>query len=121
MKTISTIIICAAALLIPAGVNAQKSHPLTYIDKGACPFECCQYGAWKVGKDTVIYDKPQSGARRVGLLKKGSRVRLEIANGDSQLTEFVFQHEYTPNKVGRDTIYHDAKSSSHLMLPVVRR
>ena len=53
--------------------------------------------------------------------KKGSRVRLEIANGDSQLTEFVFQHEYTPNKVGRDTIYHDAKSSSHLMLPVVRR
>jgi predicted acyl esterase len=52
--------------------------------------------------------------------KKGSRIRLEIANGDSQLTEFVFQHEYTPDKVGRDTIHHSAEHPSHLLLPVVQ-
>ncbi len=51
---------------------------------------------------------------------KGSRIRLEIANGDSQLTEFVFQHDYTPNKVGRDTIHHSAEHPSHILLPVVR-
>ncbi len=51
--------------------------------------------------------------------KKGSRIRLEIANGDSQLTEFVFQHDYTPDKVGRDTIYHCAEHPSHILLPVV--
>ncbi len=53
------------------------------------------------------------------LFKKGSRIRLELANGDSQLTEFVFQHDYTPNKVGTDTIYHDAEYPSHLIVPVV--
>jgi predicted acyl esterase len=51
--------------------------------------------------------------------KKGSRIRLEIANGDSQLTEFVFQHDYTPDKVGRDTIHHSAEHPSHILLPVV--
>jgi putative CocE/NonD family hydrolase len=52
--------------------------------------------------------------------KKGSRIRLEIANGDSQLTEFVFQHEYTPNKVGRDTIHHSAEYPSYVMLPIIK-
>jgi uncharacterized protein len=53
------------------------------------------------------------------LFKKGSRIRLEIANGDSALTDFVFTHAYEPNKVGRDTIYHDARYPSLLLLPVV--
>ncbi len=51
--------------------------------------------------------------------RKGSRVRLELANGDSSVTEFVFAHEYAPWKVGRDTIYHDAKRPSRLLLPVL--
>src|ERR1035437_5780995 len=33
------------------------------------------YRRWTVTKDTVAYDKPQKGARRVGVFKKGSRVR----------------------------------------------
>ena len=51
--------------------------------------------------------------------KKGNRIRVEIANGDSQLTEFVFQHDYTPDKVGRDTIFHNVEHPSHILLPVV--
>ncbi len=51
--------------------------------------------------------------------KKGCRIRLELANGDSQLTEFVFQHDYTPGKVGTDTIRHDALYPSHLILPII--
>ncbi len=49
--------------------------------------------------------------------KKGSRIRLELVNGDSSVTEFVFAHEYAPQKVGRDTIYHDARRPSRLFLP----
>jgi predicted acyl esterase len=51
---------------------------------------------------------------------KGSRIRLEMANGDSALTEFIFAHEYAPTKIGRDTIHHDAKHPSFLALPVRR-
>ncbi|MSQ71203.1 MAG: CocE/NonD family hydrolase [Betaproteobacteria bacterium] len=49
---------------------------------------------------------------------RGSRIRLEIANGDSSVTEFVFAHEYPPNKIGRDTLHHDARHPSQLFLPV---
>lgn len=51
--------------------------------------------------------------------RAGSRIRLEIANGDSAVTEFVFAHEYPPWKVGADTIYHDARRASRLYLPVI--
>ncbi len=53
--------------------------------------------------------------------RQGSRIRLELANGDSSVTEGVFAHPYTPDKVGRDTIHHDARRPSHILLPLVRR
>ena len=53
--------------------------------------------------------------------KKGNRIRVDLSNGDSALTEFgFFQHEYTPNKLGRDTIMHDAQYPSQILLPVSR-
>lgn len=53
------------------------------------------------------------------LFKKGSRIRLELSNGDSQFTEIVFHHEYTPDKVGRDTIHHDPLYASRLVLSML--
>lgn len=52
--------------------------------------------------------------------RKGNRVRLEIVNGDSQFTELVFHHDYTPDRVGQDTINHNAEYPSYILLPVVR-
>jgi uncharacterized protein len=51
--------------------------------------------------------------------KRGSRIRLELANGDSSVTEVHFSHPYTPDKVGRDIIHHDARYPSRLLLPVM--
>jgi uncharacterized protein len=48
-------------------------------------------------------------------------IRLELADGDSQLTEIVFQHDYTPDKVGVDTIHHDAGHQSMLFIPVMEK
>ncbi|MFZ0719572.1 MAG: CocE/NonD family hydrolase [Xanthobacteraceae bacterium] len=51
--------------------------------------------------------------------KKGSRVRLEIVNGDSAVTDVLWTHYYMPNKIGTDTIYHSAEHPSALILPVM--
>jgi putative CocE/NonD family hydrolase len=51
--------------------------------------------------------------------KAGSRIRLELANGDSTATEAHFSHFYTPDKVGCDTIHHDVRYPSRLLLPVM--
>jgi putative CocE/NonD family hydrolase len=51
--------------------------------------------------------------------RKGNRIRLEIANGDSTFTDTLFAHAYRPDKVGTDTYYHDAARPSRLILPVL--
>jgi len=55
------------------------------------------------------------------VFKKGHRIRLEITNGDSLLTDSFFTHQYLWYKVGTDTIHHREKYPSRLMLPVIPR
>lgn len=50
---------------------------------------------------------------------RGSRIRLEVVNGDSPVTDALFFHIYRPDKIGTDTIHHDAAHPSALTLPVV--
>ncbi len=51
--------------------------------------------------------------------KKGNRVRIEIVNGDSVVTDMLWTHYYVPSKIGTDTIYHSAEYPSALTLPVM--
>jgi predicted acyl esterase len=53
------------------------------------------------------------------LFRKGHRLRLEISNSDSPITDGLFTHQYSWFKVGRDTIHHSAAHPSRLILPVV--
>ena len=55
------------------------------------------------------------------VFKAGHRIRLEIVNGDSPLTDAIFTHQYIYYKVGTDTIEHNAVHPSRLLLPVVPR
>lgn len=52
------------------------------------------------------------------LFKAGHRIRLEIANGDSPVTEALWGHYYRPGKIGADTIHHSLRYPSRLILPV---
>jgi predicted acyl esterase len=52
------------------------------------------------------------------LFKAGHRIRLEILNGDSPLTDSLFTHQYIYYKVGTDTFWHSAKHPSRLLLPI---
>ncbi len=53
------------------------------------------------------------------VFKRGHRLRLELANGDSPATDGVFSHPYHPTLLGTDTIHHDRVHASRLMLPVI--
>jgi predicted acyl esterase len=52
------------------------------------------------------------------VFRKGHRIRLEIVNGDSPVTDGVWTHTYGPRLVGTDTIHHDATRPSRLILPI---
>ena len=51
--------------------------------------------------------------------RKGSRIRVDICEGDSPATDNLFFHFYRPDKIGTDTIYHDAEHPSELVLPIL--
>ncbi len=55
------------------------------------------------------------------VFRKGHRIRLEMANGDSALTDAVFTHPYHPTLIGTDTIHHDAAHASCILLPVIAK
>ncbi len=49
--------------------------------------------------------------------KRGHRIRLEVAPGDSPVLDAPFGHDYGV-KMGTDTVYHDRARPSHLLLPL---
>jgi uncharacterized protein len=51
--------------------------------------------------------------------RQGNRIRVEVVNGDSPVTDALFFHVYRPDKLGSDSVYHDAQHPSHLVLPVM--
>jgi hypothetical protein len=124
-KHLTVVLAIVAALMMNDSVQAQRSHPLTYVDKGACPFECCQYGAWTVGKETVLYAKPQRGSQKVGVLKKGSRVRgitgevhtlkpgrFRIIRAHEQYKPGDILWVYTPSGEGYYSVWYKGKMTS---------
>lgn len=48
--------------------------PAVYVDKGACPGECCVFRSWSVLKDAALLDKPD-GTHVVSVVKKGEWVK----------------------------------------------
>jgi predicted acyl esterase len=52
------------------------------------------------------------------VFKKGHRIRLELAPGDSPVFDAPFDHYFSPRQ-GMDTIYHDDEHPSRLVLPVI--
>jgi putative CocE/NonD family hydrolase len=114
----------------PAGANTQP--PFTVITKGW--LRASHRGSAaddRIGAPVMLRSDPlplepgEIVELRVPLVatayraRAGSRLRLELANADSPVTDFVFAHSYTPDSVGTATIYHDRARPSRLILPVL--
>ena len=83
-------------------VAAQAKPPALYIDKGACPFECCTYRTWKTEKNTVAYAEPNKRSKRVGTFKAGTKVvglTGEVRTRPSTFTVTKSHETYQPGDV----------------------
>ncbi|MBS1969445.1 MAG: hypothetical protein JSU04_04025 [Bdellovibrionales bacterium] len=58
---------------LPRTLIAANAPPKIFVDKGACPFECCTYREWTTEKDTDLFDSVD-GKKKVGKAKKGEKV-----------------------------------------------
>jgi hypothetical protein len=71
--SVSCFCLSALALFIASAVCADD-HPIFYIDRDACPFECCAYRNWRTEKTTRLYTEPKAGSSVVGVAEKGGIV-----------------------------------------------
>ncbi len=96
------LLVAIALALLPAVATGADSPPAKYIDKGACPFECCTYRAWHTKADTVAYTQPDKKAKVVGLLKVNAIVEAITGEVHSTPVRFVVKKphgEYKPGDV----------------------
>ena len=89
-----------AVALFPSVATSADSPPAEYIDKGACPFECCTYRAWNTTADTVAYAAPNKSAKVVGLLKAGGIVEAVTGEVHSLPVCFVVKRPHSEYRLG---------------------
>ena len=67
-------IIFISAFFPAADASSVEAPKSVYIDKGACPFECCRYGSWTVRKTTTAHISPDTFSDRAGEYQSGAKV-----------------------------------------------
>ena len=97
--------IIASLLLNSVGFDAvaapaDEPHPSSYVDKGACPFECCTYRTWSVTKQTRLYVEPDTHSRKLSLLKAGESVQAITGEVHSTPVRFTVTQDHDSYKVG---------------------
>ena len=55
--------------------RGQSGPAMPFVDKGACPFECCTYRQWTVEKPTAIRREMNSTSATLFSVKKGEKVQ----------------------------------------------
>jgi hypothetical protein len=72
-------------------LRAAVQRPEIYIDRGACPFECCTYRTW-IAEDSIrLLERPDLGAAQVGMLQRGDTVVAETGHTASVPVPFVLR------------------------------
>jgi hypothetical protein len=100
MKGMPSFVTAFAVLMLAAVAGAADAPPVTFIDQGACPFECCVYRTWQTRADTVAYARPDRGAPVVGRLKAGAPVEAVTGEVHSRRVRFVVKKPHGEFKVG---------------------
>jgi hypothetical protein len=65
------------ASVVVASVTYAEDHPVFYIDKGACPFECCTYRDWGTEQTTQLHADPKTTSPVIGTADKGTTVKAQ--------------------------------------------
>ena len=100
-----TLLCVMAAASPPALAAAGAAPPNPFVDKGACPFECCTFRDWRTNRAVTLLDKP-NGTRKITIVAAGTVVRGVTGQVFSAPILLTAAHDYpeSPIKTG-DVFY----------------
>ncbi len=82
------LVLISLTLTLTFGIKvlAQEEKPkIPYIDRGACPFECCQYGTWTAESNLIAYQKEVNDPAIAFRIKPGES--FTAINGNVHITK----------------------------------
>lgn len=101
MKNFAIALFASTLFLVPInGHSSQTAPPALFIDKGACPFECCSYGEWETVKTSTAYARPDDGAKQVGRFLAGEKVTALTGEVHTIAGHFIVKKEHKSYKPG---------------------
>lgn len=74
MKNKILIVLLSFLFCSSISIHADEMPPLPFVDKNACPFECCQYGYWVSIQEFKAYIEPKNDSTIVYVINKGEKV-----------------------------------------------
>lgn len=83
--------------------TVDSAPPSPYIDKGACPFECCTYRNWAATQEITLVDNP-NGKKIVARIHKGEKVQALTGEVHSIPLRVVAELEHPDAKVNRGEV-----------------
>jgi hypothetical protein len=89
-----------ALLLFVASAAYAEDHPIFYVDKGACPFECCTYRDWGTERTTKLYAEPNTNSLVVGVADKGAIVKAETGEVHTMPGKLIVKRDVTTFRKG---------------------
>jgi len=109
MEKLTLLLVGCLGTLVAAAHGSQDrstvdlAPPNPYIDKGACPFECCTYREWAARQEITLVDSP-NGKKRVARIHKGEKVRALTGEVHSIPMRVVAQMDDLDAKVKRGEV-----------------
>ena len=97
----------------------KASHRALDLQRGAPDLPYHSHDRVEPLEPGAIYSFEISLEPQAYRLRAESRLRLEIVNGDSPVTEALWPHYYRPDKIGTDTVHYGGEYASRLDLHVL--
>jgi hypothetical protein len=78
----------------------QKSPPNVFVDKGACPFECCTYRAWRATKRTTAFSAPDKSSSVLNSIATGTQIVALTGEVHTTAGRFLVKRDHNQYKSG---------------------
>lgn len=88
----------------PATPSIAQQRPEVYVERPACPFECCTYREWSARRPTPVYASPARAGKRIRTLAKGEHVEATTGFVRTHAGRFLVTSDKGPYRAG-ETIW----------------
>jgi len=80
-------------LLLSSSLACADEQPAFYIDKGACPFECCTYGNWVAKREIKLYTGPDKHSAIAGTVMEGATVHAQTGEVQTKPGKLIVRRD----------------------------